>query len=299
MLKMAARQTVEADLIVVGAGYAGVNAVYAAMKHLPKKARIAWIDTRKSIGGQWVDQYDYVRLHQPYETFSVSGHSWNRNWHWTHLASKPEILQYFEEAITAGQKASGVEILRLFGYEYADHTSSDSGNGRKVEARAIPLDKEETELLVRGDRMIKAMGFKVPIKSAVVFSAAEQVTSTCPVELLTTDMARKIQASTKPVYVLGSGKTALDTMNMLIDRFGVGSRLHCISGHGTLFINRDRIFPQAFAERNMYGKNTFLDWFQSMAKDFDGHNTLDVLRNYEKRGLLHTPIAGSTNFVCG
>ena len=62
-----------ADLIVVGAGYAGVNAVYAAARYIPKGGKIVWIDQRKQLGGQWVDQYDYVTLHQPYETFTVGG----------------------------------------------------------------------------------------------------------------------------------------------------------------------------------------------------------------------------------
>ena len=294
---MASRQVINADLIVVGAGYAGVNAVYAATKHLPKNARIAWIETRKTLGGQWADQYDYVTLHQPYETFTVAGHSWNKKWHWSHLATKVEILEYFEEAMQACAKSSGVEIMRLFGYNMSSYTTS-KGN-QMVEAIATPVEEESKEILVRAKNMIKATGFQVPIKRSVVFSAANAVYSTCPADLLKESTVEAIQGSDKPVYVLGSGKTAIDTMNMLVKKLGVGSRLHCISGHGTLFINRDRVFPPKFLERNMYGSNTFLDWFRLIAKRFDGTNTQEILKEYTKKGLFHSPIEGSTNFVCG
>eukprot|EP01052_Picozoa_sp_SAG31_P006881 SAG31_NODE_322_length_17726_cov_18.070006_11_plen_54_part_00 len=39
------------DLCVVGAGYAGVNALNAAVKHLPAGARVVVIDREQAWGG--------------------------------------------------------------------------------------------------------------------------------------------------------------------------------------------------------------------------------------------------------
>lgn len=294
---MESARRIDAELVVVGAGYAGINAVYAACSHLAKGDTIAWIDPRMSIGGQWVDQYDYVTLHQPYETFNIAGRKWNRDWHWSHLASKVEILEYFEESIAEITAKSGVNIRKVFGYKMSSYTASEEDNNVQVFAESV--DISSTAVVVHAKRMIKAIGFDVPIKQPVQFSAAASVNSTCPVDLLNPAVVKSIKASDKPIFVIGSGKTAIDTINMLVKKLNVGSRIYCICGHGTIFINRDKAFPTGFIERNMYGKNTVIDWFREAAQKYDGGNTQEVLRMLQDAGMLHSPIQGSTNFLVG
>ena len=50
------------DLVVVGAGIGGLNALYAATQYLPKGARVLLIDQKQTAGGMWNLAYDYVRL---------------------------------------------------------------------------------------------------------------------------------------------------------------------------------------------------------------------------------------------
>ena len=289
--------TIEADLVVAGAGYAGTNAVYAACSYLPKGAKIAWVEPRLQIGGQWVDQYDYVRLHQPHETYSICGRGWNRGWHWSHLATKKEILEYFEESIAEITEKTGVEVVRVFGYKMTGYKADAVGGVVKVQADAVNGSGES--LVISAQRLIKALGYDVPIKHPIKFSAVDQVVSTCPVDLLNPELMRQLKSSSKPVIVLGSGKTALDTMNLLAKENGVSSRVHCVCGNGTLFINRDKAFPTAFFERNMIGRNTFIDWLREAGLKYNGSNTQEVLRYLVKAGVLHTPIEGSTGFVLG
>ena len=290
-------ESIEADLIVAGAGYAGTNAVYAACSYLPKGAKIAWVEPRLQIGGQWVDQYDYVTLHQPHETYTICGRGWNRGWHWTHLATKTEILEYFEESIAEITEKTGVEVLRVFGYKMTGYKADAAGGVVEVEADAV--DGSGERVVISAKRLIKATGFDVPIKHPIEFSAADQVVSTCPVDLLSPELVRQMKSSSKPVIVLGSGKTALDTMNMLAKEKGVSSRVRCVCGNGTLFINRDKAFPTGFFERNMIGTNTFIDWLREAGLKYNGSNTQEVLRFLRNKGFLHSPIEGSTGFVLG
>jgi cation diffusion facilitator CzcD-associated flavoprotein CzcO len=56
----------DCDLCIVGAGYAALNGLNAAAKYMNRGERVVVVDKRASWGGQWNDQYDFVRLHQPY-----------------------------------------------------------------------------------------------------------------------------------------------------------------------------------------------------------------------------------------
>lgn len=98
LCKMTGKQ-VEADLVIIGAGYAGVNALNAAAKYVPKGGKIAWVDKREAVGGMWVDQYDYVTLHQPHELFTAGERQWKKEFHWSHLATKSEILEHFDDIV--------------------------------------------------------------------------------------------------------------------------------------------------------------------------------------------------------
>ena len=65
-----------AALVVVGAGYTGVNALVAASEHLPRGSRVAVVAKEGSWGGNWESQYDFVRLHQPYQAFTAGSRPW-------------------------------------------------------------------------------------------------------------------------------------------------------------------------------------------------------------------------------
>ena len=92
-----------ADLCIIGAGYAGVNVLNAACPHLPEGARVVVVDRGTRFGGQWTDQYDYVRLHQPYESFTAHDREWafSKTKPKAYLASKTEILSHFADIAAA------------------------------------------------------------------------------------------------------------------------------------------------------------------------------------------------------
>lgn len=296
---MAETKQIEADLVIIGAGYAGVNALNAAVRYIPEGGRIVWVDRREKLGGMWVDQYDYVTLHQPHSMFTAGERRWKINKHWSHLATKSEILDHFEDIAKCCTDERNIDLVRLFGYEMSGYNVLKEENLVEVTNHPVDNDSELPVTVVKANRLIKAVGFQVPIKKPIQFSAADKIQSMAPVNVLTDEWNEKILASEAPIYVLGSGKTSIDVMNRLVKNLGVADRVHNISGHGTLFMNRDVIFPKPFLARNMPVGKTFLDWMRTMVSMFDGTNSVEVVTELQKQGFLHSPIPGATGFMMG
>lgn len=171
-----------------------------------------------------------------------------------------------------------------------------------VEVHISPNDKESDreDTTVRAPRMIKALGFKVEIKQPLEFSVGEKVVSLSPVNILTEENKRKLESSDAPIYVIGSGKTAIDVMKQMAN-LDTGNRLNFISGNGTNFVNRDRVFPRRglLAKYSPFSTLTFPDFVLQMAKMHNGDNSREVIAYLKESGYLHSPIEGATNFVMG
>ena len=61
---------------IVGAGVAGLNALFVASQYLSHDQKVVLIDRRERVGGMWVDTYPYVRLHQPHPMFTAGNIKW-------------------------------------------------------------------------------------------------------------------------------------------------------------------------------------------------------------------------------
>lgn len=64
-------QEIACDLCILGAGIAGLNALFAASRYLTRDQKVVLIDRRPNAGGMWNAAYDYVRLHQPHPMFTA------------------------------------------------------------------------------------------------------------------------------------------------------------------------------------------------------------------------------------
>jgi monoamine oxidase len=63
------------DVCIVGAGLAGLNALFAS-RYLSRDQKVILVDRRERVGGMWVDTYPYVRLHQPHPMFTAGNIAW-------------------------------------------------------------------------------------------------------------------------------------------------------------------------------------------------------------------------------
>mmetsp|Transcript_11331 Transcript_11331/g.13390 ORF Transcript_11331/g.13390 Transcript_11331/m.13390 type:complete len:610 (+) Transcript_11331:95-1924(+) len=305
--------TERCDLVVIGAGYAGINALNAAAKYLPKGARVVVIAREKAWGGMWVDAYDFVRLHAPYQTFTAGERNWELKKPHRYQATKKEILAHFENIKNLCAKEKDLDIVELFEYEYLEHatrprTSADGGSAVpkvvEVKSRALRPAREGAmpmpQIKVIADKMIRATGFNVQIKQPLKLGT-NKVHTLAPTDVISPEWNAKLrfsEDSDKPIWVIGSGKTAMDVINYLCNHIpGAKERIHCVSGHGTAFQVRDP--PEGFFNRWMNKPNTQLDNFVKIIQMFDGSNAPEVFVELEKRGFIHSALPTPDSFSLG
>src|SRR6476659_4629179 len=62
---------VDVDYLVVGAGAVGMGFTDALIDHSPQ-VRVALVDRRHGVGGHWLEDYSFVRLHQSSTFYGVA-----------------------------------------------------------------------------------------------------------------------------------------------------------------------------------------------------------------------------------
>ena len=76
------------DVCIVGAGVAGLNALFVASQYLSRDQKVILVDRRERVGGMWVDTYPNVRLHQPHQFFTAGNIKWTLGRGRSYLATK-------------------------------------------------------------------------------------------------------------------------------------------------------------------------------------------------------------------
>jgi hypothetical protein len=146
--------------------------------------------------------------------------------------------------------------------------------------------------VVEAKRLIKAYGFQVKPNDPLEISS-ERVLSVSPDFC---DMrCDEMRASDTPVWIIGGGKTAMDTAHALITEYP-GREVNLVAGTGTYFLSRDRTLPSG-ARRCWRGK-PFSSLGLEVTRRFDGTDETDVGDWFRaKYGTWLTPRAG--NFLLG
>src|SRR6476661_10645903 len=94
-------------------------------------------------------------------------------------------------------------------------------------------------LVVETKRLIKAYGIGVmPNDPLEVSSTRVRSVSPDSCDMRGDDM----RASDAPVWIIGSGKTAMDTAHALVTEYP-GRAVNLVAGSGTFFMSRDRFYP--------------------------------------------------------
>ncbi|OKH83170.1 potassium transporter [Mycobacterium sp. ST-F2] len=251
------------EVCVVGAGIAGLNALAAATQYLGRNDKVILVDQRPRVGGMWVDTYDYVRLHQPYQLFTAGDIKWTLGKERGYLASKPEILDHLQHCLNVVSRR--VDLDERFGWAYLSHTESDG-----VVQVSLQAPDGQTRL-VTAQRLIKAFGFQVQPNPPLTVSS-NRVRSTTPNEI------DQVVESDAPVWVIGGGKTGLDTAHLLITRCP-GREVNMLVGRGAIALRRDVLLPASVRGRWLGGL-PFNTLGNGLAQRYDGTNEDEVLRWY-------------------
>lgn len=269
------------ELCIVGAGITGLNALVVASGYLGRDDSVVLVDTHPRAGGMWVDTYDYVRLHQPHGNFTAGNIGWQLGAERAHLASKSEVLDHLEHCLQVAAKRVAVD--ERFGWEYLSHDEVDGG----VEV-TLRSPAGETSTL-RTKRLIKAFGHRVQPNDPLP-TTSSRVRSTTPEQLEV--LGKELRADSAPVWILGSGKTAMDAAHQLIKAYP-GREVHMLAGSGTIFSRRETFFPQG--ARRWWGGTPINTMLRQVGERFDGTNE-DEVRAWYQSVYGISPVPGSTNF---
>lgn len=255
-------EPLECEVAVLGAGICGLNAAWVAGQYLDPDRRIVIIDRRPEAGGMWSDAYSYVRLHQPHPLFTVGDLPWTDGKPREHLSSRTEVLAHLQHCLREIEARAEVETL--FSHEYVAH--EEVGDRVRITVR----DPDGRARVVEAARFVKAVGYEIEMHDPLALSS-EQVRSTAP-RLL--DRGSEVLADSAPVWVIGSGKTAMDTVLHLMDHCP-DRTVNMVSGTGTYFTSRERALPTGV--RRWWGGVRINSIMTAMASTFDGTNA-DVAR---------------------
>ncbi|ORJ64251.1 FAD-dependent oxidoreductase [Mycobacterium simiae] len=272
------------DLCIVGAGIAGLNALFAASRYLTRDHKVILVDRRARVGGMWVDVYSYVRLHQPHPMFTAGNIEWTLGQDRAHLATKREVLDHLRHCIDV--IAERVQVDEYFGWEF--ESQEEVGGAVRATCRAA----DGRMIVVEAPRLIKAFGLAVAPNDPLDISS-KRVHSVSPdyCDIRTGD----IRESRAPVWVIGGGKTAMDTAHALITAYP-GRQVNLVAGRGTFFSNRDRLLPSG--SRRWWTGTVPSTLAAQLSRRFDGTNESEVQDWYRATyGTFLTP--QSENFVLG
>jgi thioredoxin reductase len=268
-------QTAETyDLVVIGAGVAGLNALYAATQYLSKDARVLLIDQKQAAGGMWNTAYDYVRLHQPHPMFTVGDMRWD--WHKPqgYLAKRDEVRTHLARAVEAVSKKVALETD--FGQTVTTCAEHPVDAGHRARVTYHPNGTPAQTRTVEARRAIYASGLNYKVADPLPLSS-DAVISTIPQNLSETLAAHP----DAPVFVVGGGKTGMDSVLATLER-DADRKVSLINGRGTNFLNRTKYIPTGLARWTSGELISRL--FRDLALNFDGdneaHTVAHVRQNY-------------------
>ena len=263
-------KTARYDLIVIGAGIGGLNALYAAARYLPKTARVLLLDQKEKAGGMWNTAYDYVRLHQPHPMFTTGNLAWNWNKPRHYLATRDETQFHLESTLSHLTKSIQLETRFEVTVTACEEVTVDDRAMARVTLHSNDTSKKVTNLYAK--RVIHAAGLNIGEMSPLEFDS-DQVISIAPNTLIET-LARNPRA---PVVVVGGGKTGMDTI-MAILADDPNRHVTLIKGRGTHFMNRTKYWPRGV--RRWFSGQLYTRMFRNMALRFDGHNGVELMRYF-------------------
>jgi hypothetical protein len=210
-------------------------------------------------------------LHQPHPMFTVGNLPWNPPADPSYLATRREVVSHLQSCLATLRKRINLE--EYFGHSYESHSEATNG-APEVLVRCSPVAPGAKPLLIKAKKFIKAIATNIKPKEPLPLSST-QVRSVSPNrhDLL----GDEVRNSDALIYIVGGGKTGMDTAHALITRFP-GKKIRCVIGAGTLFTNRDRAFPVGI--KRWFPGTTTLECFLDLAERFDGSNEEAVLERF-------------------
>jgi hypothetical protein len=202
----------------------------------------------------------------------------------SYLATKGEVLDHFEHCLNVLRQR--VQVEEYFGSSMESHDETD-GN-----VRITCRSSDGQPLVVDAKRLIKAYGFRVvPNDPLEISSTRVQSVSPDYCDMRSDEM----RASDTPVWIIGGGKTAMDTAHALITEYP-GREVNLVAGSGTFFASRDKFYPAG--TRRWWRGALVSSIARKASRLYDGTNETAVTNSVRAEfGTWLTPEAD--NFLIG
>ena len=219
------------DYLVIGAGAAAISFVDTLLDTNPQTT-VLMIDRRSRIGGHWVDAYPFVRLHQPASYYGVRSMKLEHNT--KDLASKSQILAYYDRVLTRLENTGRFEFLGQYNYK----PNPDEEDQSKAILHSLSmLDKSIT---VNYKTLVDTtyMQITIPSINPPKYEIDPQA-NVVPINELA-----HLKQPQENFVVIGSGKTGVDAILYLL-KIGVDSqKIMWVISRDMWYINRDRLYPK-------------------------------------------------------
>ncbi len=233
-------ESIETDYLVIGAGAMGMAFIDVLLKE-DRKADVVVVDRHPAPGGHWNDAYPFVTLHQPAAFYGVSSAPLGSGG--TDLASLPEIIAYYREAMRGYEGTGRVRFLSMSTYEDGVVTS-------------ILNPDRQTRVRARR-RIVDASYYKVQVPS--IAKPAYDVDE--DVELIPPNGLVRLTDAHDHYVVVGAGKTGIDAALFLMNRGVSPDSMTWIMPNDSWFWDREKL-PPATIMRELVG-------MQEVAADHD------------------------------
>lgn len=276
------------DLVVIGAGIAGLNALYAASEYLPKGARVLLLDQKDAPGGMWNTAYDYVRLHQPHPMFTVGDMKWDWRKSRDYLAARDEVQTHLVRSL--GPVGSKVELHTGYGQTVTTCAEIDTPKGPMAQITYNANGDPSQPKTVLASRAIHAPGLNYALAEPLDLSSGS-VHSIIP-----QDLGAALDAHPHaPVVVVGGGKTGMDTVLSTLAK-APQRHVSLVKGRGTVFFNRTKYVPMGL--KRWTSGELVSRLFRELAYAFDGENEDDTVA-YFRTNYSTDPASENGVFLYG
>lgn len=223
----------QVDYLIIGAGATGLAFADTLLHHSSPSTSVLMVDKNSSPGGQWVDSYGFVRLHQPSDMYGVetmklepSGEDCSASKEEAHRATRVEILEYYDRVTKVLEEKYDFHFVgdTAFDMSQLDDDDDDEEEILKVaeEEEGASTDMHpHYRYKLSGGRSIMAKKVvdarylqpDLPIHVPPKFKFDPEVINVVPVNTLAeTDK----QSQTKHYVIIGAGKTGMDAIVHLI-----------------------------------------------------------------------------------
>jgi hypothetical protein len=250
-----AADRIATDYLVIGAGAMGMAFIDVLLKR-DRTAQVVVVDRHAAPGGHWNDAYPFVTLHQPAAFYGISSASLGSGG--TDLASLPEIIGYYREAMRRWEATGRVRFLSMSTYDDGVVTS-------------ILNPDRQTRVDVRR-RVIDGTHHNVQVPSIV----APAYVVDDDVELIPPNGLARLTDAYEHYVVVGAGKTGIDAALFLLNRGVDPGSISWIMPNDAWFWDREALPPETAMSA--------LTGMLQVAADFDSPD--DMFAALDERGIV-------------